>query len=96
MAAFEDLKTRFDSNATVVKQILDGAPPNTIATARGQLQSGNIVGAFDTFNNQIVIPLALAGVTAISDLTRPLVSTVNNFAKRSPHCRTRCSRSSCR
>ncbi len=80
MAAFEDLKTRFDSNATVVKQILDGAP-NTIATARGQLQSGNIVGAFDTFNNQIVIPLALAGVTAISDLTRPLVSTVNNFAK---------------
>ena len=28
-----------------------------------------------------MIPLALAGVTAVSDLTRPLVSTVNNFAK---------------
>ncbi|EHB56395.1 hypothetical protein MycrhDRAFT_3589 [Mycolicibacterium rhodesiae JS60] len=80
MAAFEDLKTRLDSNAGTVKLILDGAP-NAIATARGQLQSGDIVGAFDTFNNQIVIPLALAGVQAVSDLTRPLVSAVNNFAK---------------
>jgi hypothetical protein len=80
IAAFEDLKTRFDSNAGTIKLILDGAP-NAIATARGQLQSGDIVGAFDTFNNQIVIPLALAGVQAVSDLTRPLVSTVNNFAK---------------
>jgi hypothetical protein len=80
IAAFEDLKTRFDNNAGTVKLILDGAP-NAIATARGQLQSGDIVGAFDTFNNQIVIPLALAGVQAVSDLTRPLVSAVNNFAK---------------
>lgn len=80
MAAFEDLKTRLDNNAGTVKLILDGAP-NAIATARGQLQSGDIVGAFDTFNNQIVIPLALAGVQAVSDLTRPLVSMVNNFAK---------------
>ncbi len=97
MAAFEDLKTRFDANAGTVKLILDGAPPGAIATARGQLESGNITGAFDTFNNQIVIPLALAGVQAVSDLTRPpLVSTVNNFAKRSPLCPTRCSRSSCR
>jgi hypothetical protein len=80
IAAFEDLKTRFDNNAGTVKLILDGAP-NAIATARGQLQSGDIVGAFDTFNNQIVIPLALAGVQAVSDLTRPLVSMVNNFAK---------------
>ncbi|MCV7214427.1 hypothetical protein H7J51_03900 [Mycobacterium crocinum] len=80
MAAFEDLKTRFDANAGTVKLILDGAP-GAIATARGQLESGNITGAFDTFNNQIVIPLALAGVQAVSDLTRPLVSTVNNFAK---------------
>ncbi|TDO08838.1 hypothetical protein EV580_4868 [Mycobacterium sp. BK086] len=80
IAAFEDLKTRFDNNAGTIKLILDGAP-NAIATARGQLQSGDIVGAFDTFNNQIVIPLALAGVQAVSDLTRPLVSTVNNFAK---------------
>ncbi|MCV7343784.1 hypothetical protein [Mycolicibacterium rhodesiae] len=80
MAAFEDLKTRFDSNAGTVKLILDGAP-GAIATARGQLQDGDITGAFDTFNNQIVIPLALAGVQAVSDLTRPLVSTVNNFAK---------------
>ena len=80
MAAFEDLKTRMDANAGTLKLIFDGAP-NAIATARGQLQSGDIVGAFDTFNNQIVIPLALAGVQAVSDLTRPLVSTVNNFAK---------------
>ncbi|WP_179469965.1 hypothetical protein [Mycolicibacterium vinylchloridicum] len=80
MAAFEDLKTRLDSSAGTVKLILDGAP-NAIATARGQLQSGDIVGAFDTFNNQIVIPLALAGVQTVSDLTRPLVSMVNNFAK---------------
>ena len=80
IAAFEDLKTRFDNNAGTIKLILDGAP-GAIATARGQLQSGDIVGAFDTFNNQIVIPLALAGVQAVSDLTRPLVSTVNNFAK---------------
>lgn len=80
IAAFEDLKTRFDNNAGTIKLILDGAP-NAIATARGQLQSGDIVGAFDTFNNQIVIPLALAGVQAVSDLTRPLVSAVNNFAK---------------
>lgn len=80
IAAFEDLKTRFDNNAGTIKLILDGAP-GAIATARGQLQSGDIVGAFDTFNNQIVIPLALAGVQAVSDLTRPLASAVNNFAK---------------
>ncbi len=80
IAAFEDLKTRLDSNAGTLKLIFEGAP-GAIATARGQLQSGDIVGAFDTFNNQIVIPLALAGVQAVSDLTRPLVSTVNNFAK---------------
>src|SRR3954468_3845625 len=32
MAAFEDLKTRFDSNAATLKLIFDGAP-NAIATA---------------------------------------------------------------
>jgi hypothetical protein len=80
IASLKVLQTAFNNNAGTIKLILDGAP-GAIATARGQLQSGDIVGAFDTFNNQIVIPLALAGVTAVSDLTRPLVSTVNNFAK---------------
>lgn len=80
IAAFEDLRTRLDANAGTLRLIFDGAP-NAIATARGQLQDGDITGAFDTFNNQIVIPLALAAVQAVSDLTRPLVSSVNNYAK---------------
>lgn len=80
IAAFKDLQTRLEGTAGVVKGIFDGAP-NTIATAWGELQSGDIVAAFNTFNDQIVIPLALAGVQVVSDLTRPLVSTVNNFAK---------------
>lgn len=80
IASLQALQTAFTNNAGTIKLIFDGAP-GAIDTARGQLQSGNIVGAFDTINNSIVIPLALAGVQAVSDLTRPLVSTVNNFAK---------------
>ncbi|SBS78675.1 conserved exported hypothetical protein [uncultured Mycobacterium sp.] len=80
IASLKALQTAFNSGAATLKLIFDGIP-GAIATARGQLQSGDIVGAFDTFNNQIVIPLALAAVQAVSDSTRPLVSTVNNFAK---------------
>ena len=80
IASLQALQTAFSNNAGTVKLIFDGAP-GAIDTARGQLQSGDIVGAFDTINNSIVIPLALAGVQAVSDLTRPLVSIVNNFAK---------------
>ncbi|AKK26305.1 hypothetical protein [Mycobacterium sp. EPa45] len=80
MAALKALQAAFDSNSAVVKQIVDSIP-GVVDTARNQLQSGNIKGAVSTINDQVVIPLVLAGVTAVSDLTRPLVSTVNNFAK---------------
>lgn len=80
LASLKALQAAFSANATTVKQIFDGAP-GAFDTARGQLQSGNIVGAVNTINNAIVVPLVLAGVQAVSDLTVPLVSTVNNFAK---------------
>ena len=80
IASLKTLQTAFNNNAGSLKLIFDGAP-GAIDTARGQLESGDIVGAFDTINNSIVIPLALAGVQAVSDLTGPVVSTVNNFAK---------------
>lgn len=80
IASLKALQTAFNNNAGTIKLILQGAP-GAIDTARGQLQSGDIVGAFATINNQIVIPLALAGVQAVSDLTVPLVNTVNNYAK---------------
>ncbi|TGD85462.1 hypothetical protein BayCH28_20740 [Mycolicibacterium sp. CH28] len=80
IASLKALQTAFNSNAATVKLIFDGAP-GAIDTARGQLQSGDIVGAADTINNNIVIPLALAGIQALSDSTVPLVNTVNNFAK---------------
>lgn len=80
IASLEALQTAFNNNATTLKLIFQQAP-GAIDTARGQLQSGDIVGAFDTINNSIVIPLALAGVQAVSDLTVPLVNTVNNYAK---------------
>jgi hypothetical protein len=80
IASLKVLQTAFNNNAGTLKLIFDGAPA-AIDTARGQLQSGNITGAFDTINNNIVIPLALAAVQAVSDSTVPLVNTVNNFAK---------------
>lgn len=80
IASLKTLQTAFNNNATVVKQIFDSVP-GAIKTATEQLQSGEIVDAVNTINNTIVIPLVLAGVTAVSDLTGPLVSTVNNFAK---------------
>ena len=81
IASLKALQTAFNDNVgTPLKLVFDGAP-GAIDTARGQLQSGDITGAFDTINNSIVIPLALAGVQAVSDSTVPLVSTVNNFAK---------------
>ena len=80
IASLKALQTAFNNNAATVKQIFDGIP-GAIDTARGQLQSGDITGAVDTVNNNIVIPLALAAITAVSDSTVPLVNTVNNFAK---------------
>lgn len=80
IAAFKDLQTRIEANVGTVKLVLQGVP-GAIDTAKGKLASGDIVGAFNTINDSIVIPLALAGVQGVSDLTRPLVSTVNNFAK---------------
>jgi hypothetical protein len=80
IASLKSLQTAFSQNAATVKLIFEGAPA-ALDTARGQLQSGNIVGAVDTINNSIVIPLALAAVQAVSDSTVPLVNTVNNFAK---------------
>lgn len=80
LASLKALQTAYTNDAANLKLIFQGAP-GAIETARGQLQSGDIVGAFDTFNNQIVIPLALNLVTIVSDSTVPLVNTVNNFAK---------------
>ncbi len=80
IAAFQDLRDRLDSNAGTLKIIFDDIP-GALDTATTQLQSGDITGAFETLNSRIVIPLALSAVQAVSDLTRPLVSTVNNFAK---------------
>ena len=80
IASLKVLQTAFNNNAATIKLIFKGAP-GAIDTARGQLQSGDITGAVDTINNNIVIPLALAAVQAVSDSTVPLVNTVNNFAK---------------
>lgn len=80
LASLKALQTAYTNDAANIRQVFEGAPA-AIETARGQLQSGDIVGAFDTFNNQIVIPLALNLVTIVSDSTVPLVNTVNNFAK---------------
>jgi len=80
IASLKVLQAAFNTNAGTLKLIFQGAP-GAIETARGQLQSGNITGAVDTINNNIIIPLALAAVQAVSDSTVPLVNTVNNFAK---------------
>ncbi|OYN80395.1 hypothetical protein [Mycolicibacterium sphagni] len=80
IASLKALQTAFAGNAANVKQIFDSIP-GTIDTARGQFQSGDITGGFDTINNTVVIPLALAAVQAVSDSTVPVVNTVNNFAK---------------
>ncbi|NTY58402.1 hypothetical protein [Mycolicibacterium sphagni] len=80
IASLKVLQTAFNANAGTLKLIFEGAP-GAIDTARGQLQSGDITGAVDTINNNIIIPLALAAVQAVSDSTVPLVNTVNNFAK---------------
>jgi hypothetical protein len=79
-ASLKALQTAFDTNRKVVEQVLNSAP-SVFATAQAQLQSGNIKGAVSTVNDQIVIPLALAAVQAVSDSTVPMVNTVNNFAK---------------
>lgn len=80
IASLKTLQTALNSSATTVKQIFDSVP-GAIKTATSQLNSGDIVGAFDTINNTVIIPLALAGVQVVSDSTVPLVNTVNNFAK---------------
>ncbi|KAA0110221.1 hypothetical protein CIW47_08495 [Mycolicibacterium sp. P1-5] len=80
MASLKALQAAFDVNAQTVKQIINSAP-GVFATAQAQLDSGNIKGAVSTVNDQIVIPLALTVVQAVSDSTVPLVNTVNNFAK---------------
>ena len=79
-AALKDLQTRFDSNATTLRQILNSIP-SELEAARALLDQGDITGAFSKINNDVVIPLALSGVQALSDLTQPAVATVNNFAK---------------
>ena len=79
-AALKALQTAFNTNAGTLKLIADGAPA-AFETARGQLADGDITGAVSTVNNNVIIPLALAAVQAVSDSTRPLVATVNNFAK---------------
>ncbi|BBY62885.1 hypothetical protein [Mycolicibacterium helvum] len=80
IASLKALQTALHNDASNIKQIFDSIP-GAIATARGQLQSGDITGAFDTINNTVVVPLALSLVTVVSDSTVPLVNTVNNFAK---------------
>ncbi|WP_431237293.1 hypothetical protein ACQ86B_21150 [Mycolicibacterium aichiense] len=80
LASLKALQTAYTNDAANLKQIFESVP-GALETARGQLQSGDIVGAFDTFNNTVVIPLALNLVTVVSDSTVPLVNTVNNFAK---------------
>ncbi|WP_319435438.1 hypothetical protein [Mycobacterium sp. RTGN5] len=80
IASLKVLQTALHNDAANLKLIFDGAP-GAFDTARGQLQSGDITGAFDTINNNIVVPLALNLVTVVSDSTVPLVNTVNNFAK---------------
>lgn len=80
LASLKALQTAYTNDAANLKLIFESVP-GTIETARGQLQSGDIVGAFDTINNTVVIPLALNLVTIVSDSTVPLVNTVNNFAK---------------
>ncbi|WP_445166783.1 hypothetical protein ACTXG7_23555 [Mycolicibacterium sp. Dal123E01] len=80
LASLKALQTAYTNDAANLKQVFEGTPA-ALETARGQLQSGDIVGAFDTINNTIVIPLALNLVTIVSDSTVPLVNTVNNFAK---------------
>jgi hypothetical protein len=80
IASLKVLQTALQNDASNIKQIFDSIP-GAIDTARGQLQSGDITGAFDTINNTVVVPLALSLVTVVSDSTVPLVNTVNNFAK---------------
>lgn len=80
IASLKVLQTALANSATNLRQILDSIP-GAIDTARGQLESGDIVGAFDTINNTVVIPFALTALQSVSDSTVPLVNTVNNFAK---------------
>ncbi|PND55781.1 hypothetical protein CRM90_21315 [Mycobacterium sp. ENV421] len=80
LASLKALQTAYTNDVANLKLIFQGVP-GALETARGQLQSGDIVGAFDTINNTVVIPLALNLVTVVSDSTVPLVNTVNNFAK---------------
>ncbi|QEN12804.1 hypothetical protein ACRDU6_08975 [Mycolicibacterium sp. ELW1] len=80
LASLKALQTAYTNDAANLKLIFESVP-GAIETARGQLQSGDIVGAFGTINNTVVIPLALNLVTIVSDSTVPLVNTVNNFAK---------------
>jgi hypothetical protein len=80
VASFTALGNSLQSSAQTVNQIFQSAP-DALQTALGQLQDGNIVGAVDTFNNNIVIPLTLAALQVVSDSLRPVVSTVQNFGK---------------
>ena len=80
VASFTALGNSLQSSAQTVNQIFQTAP-DALQTALGQLQDGNIVGAVDTFNNNIVIPLTLAALQVVSDSLRPVVSTVTNFGK---------------
>jgi hypothetical protein len=80
VASFTALGNSLQSSAQTVNQIFQSAP-DALQTALTQLQDGNIVGAVDTFNNNLVIPLTLAALQVVSDSLRPVVSTVQNFGK---------------
>ncbi|AQT78862.1 hypothetical protein B1R94_05690 [Mycolicibacterium litorale] len=80
IASLTTLQTALANSATNLRQIIESIP-GAIDTARGQLQGGHIVDAFNTLNNTVVIPFALTALQAVSDSTVPLVNTVNNFAK---------------